>query len=90
MPALGQKQSLFGTRPQAKKFGRRYPWADWFSKKKVILKRHRDYSCQSYIMAQMARNVARSRNYQLEIDVTIPDDSNSVVIRVLGKRTEED
>lgn len=71
----------------AKKFGRRYPWSKWFTLKKFTLVRGKDYDCQSYVMAQMARNVARLKTYNVNLDIKLPDDGESLTIKVLGKRS---
>ncbi len=66
----------------AKKFGRRYPWTDWFSRPKFSLERGRDYSCMPHGMAQMVRNNAAAR--KVHVEVHIQEDGRIDVINKEG------
>lgn len=63
------------------KYGRRYPWVKWFSKRSFRLLAGRDYDCRTYTMAQMVRNTASRLRYKVSVTV-YPDESGlSVKVR---------
>lgn len=63
----------------ARKFGNRYPWRNWFGKKRMVLVRGTHYHCLSHGMAGMVRNTAR--RYGVTVSVSVAD--NSVTFEVV-------
>ncbi len=47
----------------------RHPWDHWFSRKKIRLKRGKDFDCQPYLMAQQIRNEASRREIAVTVSV---------------------
>lgn len=68
-----------------KKFGRRYPWSEWFGSKQFTLKRGLDFdkTVMIHAMAQMVRNAAARKIFRLKVGVHILD-TNSLKVEVLG------
>lgn len=56
----------------------RYPWEDWFSRKKITLIRGKHFFCQPHSMAQQIRNEARL--YWVSISIEINDDTVTATI----------
>lgn len=54
---------------KAKKFGRRYPWEEWFALPVFYLIRGQDYSCMPHGMAQMVRNNAAQRRVKVHVEI---------------------
>ena len=52
-----------------KKFGRRYPWADWFALGSFALVRGADFDCRPDTMAQMTRSAAKARELHVRIRI---------------------
>lgn len=71
--------------PKAKKFGRRYPWREWFARKTFFLIQGVHYDCMTHAMAQMVRNVAASATHRLRVSVNVWNDRKIEVV-VLGKK----
>ena len=78
-------------RSEPKKFGRRYPWDEWFasaSVEPITLAPGVDFVCRPYSFAQMVRNVASNRGLSVSVSVT---DNGEVVVRSAkphAKRTD--
>jgi hypothetical protein len=63
---------------QAKKFGHRYPWGEWFANRKTRLKQGRDYPGRTDTMAQAVRFAAKRQGVKVHIEIA--DDGLSLVI----------
>lgn len=50
----------------------RHPWDEWFARKKLRLRRGKDFDCQPYLLAQQIRNEARRR--EITVTVSVLDD----------------
>lgn len=48
---------------------RRHPWDKWFGYRQFVLKKGRQYTCQSYTMAQQVRNAAAERDMKVSIRI---------------------
>ena len=55
-----------------------FPWAAWFGRGAVELRRGRDFACRTDSMGELARRAARRLGVQIE--VRIADDLNSLTI----------
>lgn len=53
---------------KARRFGRRYPWEDWFSRGEFVVTR-RQHDCTLHGMAQMVRNVAARRRVRVSVRI---------------------
>jgi hypothetical protein len=72
-----------GGRPP-KKFGHRYPWAEWFKKKRFKLVKGKDFDGMTHGMAAMVRNAA----CRLRLSVNVSLKENGVVFVVVNGRME--
>jgi hypothetical protein len=67
------------------KFGRRYPWAEWFAQGRFFLRRGDgpgfDYSCRSASMCQMIYQAAYRRG--LRVAISTAQDENSLDVTVI-------
>ena len=64
---------------QPEKYGASYPWADWFSRLPVVLRRGKDYSYRTYSMAQAA--YAAARRLGVRLTVGIAEDAKSLTLK---------
>lgn len=65
-------------------FARRYPWANWFSKKSFTLVKGRDYNGRTYSMVQQIRNTAGLPRYRKRVHAEVSPDENTIVVKVIG------
>lgn len=68
------------------KFGHRYPWAEWFRKKRFTLKRGRDFAYTVDIMARMIRNKNGKARVFGELSITVDYEQESLTVNVLSDR----
>jgi len=61
-----------------KKYGRRYPWLEWFKRGQVRLRQGRDYGGRTDTMAQAARFAARRQG--IKVHIKIADDGLSLTM----------
>lgn len=66
-----------------RKYGRRYPWADWFALERFTLRRGRDYDTPTYTMAQQVRNAAGPRRHNVRVSILIDPDREALTVSVL-------
>jgi len=57
---------------------RLYPWKKWMNRKRLVLVRGRDFSCQPHGMACQIRNAAV--RYNRRVSITINGDTIEAVI----------
>lgn len=57
-----------GTKNNPKKFGRRYPWQDWFGRGEFTLLRGKDFHCKTHGMAAMVRNAASRHRIRIHME----------------------
>jgi hypothetical protein len=70
-----------------KKFGQRYPWAEWFSKDYFVLKQGTHFLDRPYTMAQQIRNAAGPKRFNLRVSVIIPEDApDTIEVTILKRR----
>jgi hypothetical protein len=69
------------------RYGRRYPWVEWFRKRKFTLRLGRDYDCMPHCIAQMARNWANRDDRRLKLDIKIRPNGD-VTVTVVGRMGE--
>lgn len=55
----------------------KYPWEKWFGEKSYTLRREKDFTCQSYVIAQQIRN--RARKLGKTVQITISDNVVKVI-----------
>lgn len=44
-----------------------YPWDQWFSRRRIILRRGEDYSCSQSAICQQVRSAASSRGLRVSV-----------------------
>ena len=62
-----------------------YPFDDWFlacARGAVVLRRGRDYACQTHGMAQQVRQAAFTRGITLRIEI----DGDTIRVNALGRK----
>lgn len=61
-----------------------YPWAKWFSKRRVTLQRGKgkDYQCQTHGMVAQIRSAAKKHNVEVSIEVRESNITVTVVRKV--------
>lgn len=69
----------------AKKFGRRYPWDEWFSSDSFILIRGVDYDCLSHGMYAMIRNQASARGCSVSVRIVELDGTERISVWVRSR-----
>ena len=47
----------------------RYPWDRWLGKKRIVLRRGRDYRCQPHSMGVQVRNAAAARGVHVSVKI---------------------
>jgi len=75
--------------PPCKKYGRRYPWREWFARGYFALCRGKDYTCRTPSMAQLVYQAARRAHFKLAVKIQTASDEQSLTVRVLGGSTRE-
>lgn len=65
-----------------KRYGRRYPWDQWFSKKKFVVRRGKDFDCMTHCMAQMIRTRAGGKGIKVRVQV---GEDGVITVAVLGR-----
>lgn len=50
-----------------KKFGRRYPWSDWFGRGKFSLTRGHEFDCEPAAMAQVVYRAAKRHGVEVTV-----------------------
>jgi hypothetical protein len=65
-----------------RKYGRRYPWRQWFSKKRFTIFRGTDFAGRAYSMAQQVRTAARPGRWGVKVSIRISEDEESVTVVV--------
>lgn len=58
----------------------RYPWRKWFSQSSFVLKRHKHFKHEKWVMAQQIRNNAVK--FKVKVSISMPEGTESVVVRV--------
>lgn len=69
-----------------KRFGRRYPWEEWFSQKEFHLRQGIDFNGRVDTMDQQVRNAAGPERHNMAISVTIDSDGKGLRVKVFGSR----
>lgn len=70
--------------PAPKRFGRRYPWADWFGVgQTVVLKRGRDFTTTLNGMMITVRNAARRLGWKVSVAMSLTEDK--LIVTTLGR-----
>lgn len=64
---------------------RKYPWEEWFSKPRTVLKRGLDYELSQSMMYLTVMNNARAR----KVRVKLQDTGIAIVINVIGSADDE-
>lgn len=70
------------TRKKLNKFGRRYPWEEWFSYDKFTLRRGKDYNGRTDTMVQQIRNAGSPLRHGVRVSIKVSDDGNSITVVV--------
>lgn len=66
---------------ESTKWGRRYPWDDWFKRPEFRLRRKRDYNGRTDTFIQQVRRAATVR--RLGIEIVVSDDNSTLTVRVV-------
>lgn len=64
----------------------RYPWDQWFKRRKFRLVRHRQFNCQCHSMGVQVRNAAAKRG--IRISINIDEDTDSLSVTVVSRSSE--
>lgn len=62
---------------------KRHPWDKWFGYRQFTLRKGRQYTCQSYSMAQQVRNAAAERDVKVSIRIL----NDRITVTVWSKTT---
>jgi hypothetical protein len=71
----------------APRYGRRYPWGAWFSKRRLTLWKGRDYNGRTDTFAQQIRSIAP--RHGVSVSIRIAADGNSLCLTVYPKAEGE-
>lgn len=63
-----------------------YPWEDWFSRRRFVVTRGKDFTCRSDTMIQYIRNMAGPRFFAMSIALLPAEDGSRITVYVLGHK----
>lgn len=70
---------------EAKRFGRRYPWHEWFSQDEFLLRKGRDFNGRVDTMANQIRGAAMADRYDVKVSIRIWPDMETLEVKVLQR-----
>lgn len=68
----------------AKKYGRRYPWDEWFKAREISLRKGEDYNGRTDTFATRIRITAGERGYK--VSIRIDDDGEGMTVAFTKRR----